>query len=294
MKVEETVTSTGAETKLPCTVNTFGYGSDHDPTLLKGIADEGSGVYYFIKTNKDVPEAFADCLGGLLSVTAQNITLKIEVQAPVKIKKIFTKFKSNEITPGQVFELSIGDIQSEEQRDIIIMSEIPPVEQSDSYAFADVTLTYFNVLNSSMETKTTKAVIARPSNEPSGQRRHFELDKQYNRLTCADAMKQATDLGNSGKLEDARKAISTAISRIQESISSSDEFCQGLIKDLQTCANGLRDQRAYANEGNQMLQNNFNAHYMQRSTNVQMASQQAYQTSARNMMQQKQQQQFQQ
>jgi hypothetical protein len=65
------------------------------------------------------------------------------------------------------------------------------------------------------------------------------------------------------------------------------------VTDLLTCANGLRDTRSYAAEGNQMLQNNYNAHYKQRSTNVQMASQGAYQTSARNMMQQKQQMQFQ-
>lgn len=35
-------------------VNTFGYGSDHDASLLKAISDEGDGVYYYIESNEKV------------------------------------------------------------------------------------------------------------------------------------------------------------------------------------------------------------------------------------------------
>jgi len=287
------VQSVGVDLTLPCSLNTFGYGSDHDPNLLKGIADAGNGVYYFIKSNKDVPEAFADCLGGLLSVVAQNITLKIEAEVPAKIKNVFTKYPTKEIIASKCYEISLGDIQSEEQRDIVIMMELPSVSQEvEAHIFANATLTYFNVLNSSLETKTTKAQVQRPISEPPGQKVNIELDKQYNRLAAAEAMKQATDFGNAHNLEQARKVIAVTISRIQESVSASDEFCRGLVTDLQACSNGLRDQRSYASEGNQMLTNNFNAHSKQRSTNVQMVSQQVYQTSARNDLQFKQQQQF--
>jgi len=279
---------------LPCTVYTFGYGSDHDPNLLKGIAEAGNGVYYFIKDNKDVPEAFADCLGGLLSVAAQNITLKFEVEAPVKIKKIITKFKMNEITPGLVYELSMGDIQSEEQRDIIILTDLPALaEETPNQYFATVSLNYFNVLTSTLETKTIKAAIARPSVEPSGQQRNYELDKQNNRLIAAEAMKQATEYGNAKNLAKAREIIASAVSQIKESVTGEDPFCKSLIADLQLCAAGLKDEVSYAKEGSPMLQNSVQAHYYQRSTNVQMKSQAGYQTSARNYMQSQQQQKFQ-
>ena len=49
----------GKQLPLPCTVYTFGFGSDHDPNLLKGIADKGSGIYYFIEKTSNISEAFA-------------------------------------------------------------------------------------------------------------------------------------------------------------------------------------------------------------------------------------------
>lgn len=47
--------------------------------LHRSIADSGNGIYYYIENQEAIPAAFADCLGGLLSVTAQKITLKVEV-----------------------------------------------------------------------------------------------------------------------------------------------------------------------------------------------------------------------
>ena len=54
-----------------CCVFTMGYGSDHDSEMLHHIADAGNGLYYYIENKDNIPESFCDCLGGLLSVTAQ-------------------------------------------------------------------------------------------------------------------------------------------------------------------------------------------------------------------------------
>ena len=59
---------------------------------------------------------FLDCLGGLLSVVGQNIKLRFESLFDVKIEKVWTKFKTEILLENSVYELSIGDIQSEEQR----------------------------------------------------------------------------------------------------------------------------------------------------------------------------------
>lgn len=37
------------------TVYTFGFGSDHDATLLEAISTQGGGVYYYIDSNEKVP-----------------------------------------------------------------------------------------------------------------------------------------------------------------------------------------------------------------------------------------------
>ena len=50
---------------------TFGYGGEHDADLLRGVAEAGNGLFYYIDNADSIPESFCDCLGGLLSVAAQ-------------------------------------------------------------------------------------------------------------------------------------------------------------------------------------------------------------------------------
>merc|ERR1719203_1948966 len=38
-----------ASDSLPCTINTFGFGSGHNESLLESIAENGRGMYAFIE-----------------------------------------------------------------------------------------------------------------------------------------------------------------------------------------------------------------------------------------------------
>jgi len=78
-----------------CNVFCFGFGADHDAKLLQKIADEGNGLYYFIEKEADISSAFADCLGGLISVAAQKMILTIEPLSGVTIKKILGSKKAS-------------------------------------------------------------------------------------------------------------------------------------------------------------------------------------------------------
>ena len=50
---------------------TFGYGTEHDPSVLHAVAEAGNGLFYYVDNSDSIPESFCDCLGGLLSVAAQ-------------------------------------------------------------------------------------------------------------------------------------------------------------------------------------------------------------------------------
>jgi len=78
-----------------CNVFCFGFGADHDAKLLQKIADEGNGLYYFIEKEADISSAFADCLGGLISVAAQKMILTIEPLSGVTIKKVLGSKKAS-------------------------------------------------------------------------------------------------------------------------------------------------------------------------------------------------------
>lgn len=58
---------------------TFGVGRDFDEVLLAGMADAGNGHFYYIEHAQQIPDFLSSELGELLSVTAQNVTLRLHV-----------------------------------------------------------------------------------------------------------------------------------------------------------------------------------------------------------------------
>eukprot|EP01126_Amoeba_proteus_P051900 TRINITY_DN6231_c0_g1_i12.p1 TRINITY_DN6231_c0_g1~~TRINITY_DN6231_c0_g1_i12.p1 ORF type:complete len:238 (+),score=39.01 TRINITY_DN6231_c0_g1_i12:256-969(+) len=78
-QIKRAVKSVLSEMNCCCSIFTFGYGEEPDPEFLREISYEGHGVFYHIERANDIPLAFSDCLGGLLSVVAQHVVLTIKV-----------------------------------------------------------------------------------------------------------------------------------------------------------------------------------------------------------------------
>jgi hypothetical protein len=283
---QTTVVSNG-EISLPCNINTFGYGADHDPELLKSIAEKSNGMYFFVEKPEEIPKTFADCLGGLLSTVAKDVVIRIEAGTGIVIKKILTKYSTTEIAAGGVYEIKFSDIQSQEHRDILMMLHLPAVPQPfDQFPIAKICVSYFNVITKQQVNLPDVCLlkIARPAQTEPNLKVNYNIDKQYNRIIAADAMASATDLGNNNKLDEAKEILRNAKNRIKESVSANDEFCQGLVTDLERCATGLQSKETYTSYGHQSLSTNSASHYQQRSSNIGYVSQAAYQTSARYSM----------
>jgi hypothetical protein len=100
------------DTKI--SVSTFGFGASYNEEMLCQLAEVGRGSQYHVTGEDNMGAFFADSLGGLLSVQAQNVVLTS--------------------ADGQTFK--IGDMYAEERRDFIIEA---PRDQ------AGVSLSYFDV-----------------------------------------------------------------------------------------------------------------------------------------------------
>lgn len=265
---------------LPCSVHTFGFGSDHDTNMLRAISDAGSGTYFFLKDKDDIPDAFADCLGGLLSVVGQNISIKFKSTQGIPIKKILTKFKTT-VEDAQTQTVTIGDIQSEEERDILLSLDLPALPHAlYDTPLLEVTLSYFNVITSQLEESYSVVSISRPSAiDEANNKVNFKLDLQRNRIATAEAMENAKKQGDAGNLTEARATINNAIAKLRASISSSDKFVQGLIHDLEKALEGLQDNSAYVSYGAQQMNTGNQMHWNQRA--AQKTWSPSYETSSR-------------
>merc|ERR1719420_1819858 len=82
-------TKTGPEKKLPCTVNTFGFGYQLDSVLLRDLAIEGGGAYSFIPDSGFVGTVFVNSLSNLLVTFGQQLRMTLEPLAGSEIVEVF-------------------------------------------------------------------------------------------------------------------------------------------------------------------------------------------------------------
>jgi hypothetical protein len=271
-----------AEVKTPCTVFTFGYGTDHDDKMLKSLSETGKGLYYFLENEDSIPQAFADCLGGLISVVGQNLKLRIEPMSGTNIAKVSTKFKTEEFkseTGEKIVEVSIGDIYSEEQRDIVCEVELPPLPNDATQCnILKFKLNYFNVVSTNSDNAETVVVIDRPTDDSASRIADPVVDKQRNRIIAADALERANALGSEEKLDEAREALKGAMEKIKNSISASQLFCVELLKDLEQAHTRIKDSSTYRTSGSKYMSSMTMTHSYQRCSH----SSTSYRTSAKN------------
>jgi len=217
----------------------------------------------------------------LLSTVGQNLKVSFHAAEGITIKTIHTKFKLTEVAAGKHYDLVIGDIQSEEEKDIIVCLSLPKTEIAlDKSDVLKISLTYMNVIRKRDETTEIVATIGRPL-QGTGEPRNYEIDKNLNRVIAAEAMESSNDFAKAGQMDKAQEVLVAASTRISESVSSKDEFCQNLVKDIERCKAGVQSQASFASVGSKMLLNQAHAHSAQRSTNVAWGAQQCYQTSNR-------------
>jgi hypothetical protein len=94
-------------------LTTVGYGSDHNTNLLTQMAKTGGGAYNVVNTLEDVATVFGDILGGLVSVSAQCVSVELPPGA-----EAMTSFKTDTST------ISIGDLYSDAE--IVILFKTAP------------------------------------------------------------------------------------------------------------------------------------------------------------------------
>ena len=193
---------------VAASIYTFGFGADHNAELLQALSDAGNGVYFYIDSSEKIPESFADCLGGLLSTAAQNITVDITMENGCKVTHAYAGRSTKSTDSGTNLSLPIGDIQSEECRDLVFCIELPPVpEPVNDWTVMSAKLTCFNVLTSMMEVKEVSLRLTRVATVEEGRTPNPDVDQHRNRITTAQVMENASALADRGDLLQARSMI---------------------------------------------------------------------------------------
>jgi Mg-chelatase subunit ChlD len=252
--------------RLPsCTVYTFGFGEDHNGSMLREIAAAGGGVYYYVQDATLIAKSFADCLGGLVSVGAQNLRLKITCPAGVGLQKLHTTFPHEHT--GNTATVRIRDLYEDEEKDTIVTLEIGQIpEQQDAWRCVTWELTYTDVVSGAdivieAEQFLERLEVAAPDQTPPS-----ELDQQRNRIVSMNALTKARELGDANDLNGARSVLNEAIAFIKASRTGEDSVSVGLIKTLEDSLTKMVNKVEYEKKGKWAMEDYYSSHCGQRGT----------------------------
>jgi len=104
--------------KLPCTVHTFGFGTDLDSQLLSEIACAGHGMYVFIPDASFVGTALVNCTANSLVTMGRNACIALEACEGCRI----TGSLGHTLSQGP---LLLGSLQFGQTKDAVIKVEAP-------------------------------------------------------------------------------------------------------------------------------------------------------------------------
>ena len=160
---------------LNFTLNSFGYGGDHDPQTLKKLSNIRDGTFFYVDKYEKVAEYFGIVLGTCASVISNKASLVVELlNKNCEIKKIFGEdylynydkdlnyfttsmlqfIYGKEFTYVLEFELKINEVK--EGEDLILVDFMYPDSES---GFHKKSVTYKYTLDDKNKNKANKEYV---------------------------------------------------------------------------------------------------------------------------------------
>ena len=130
--------------KIPAglTINTFGYGSDHDSSTLQSIAlASKGGVYHYIESPEIIASTFGECVSAMTNTAAHNIDVRIQGQDGCRIINFYTKFPVETKEDVKDYVVSIGSMYAEESKSILMKLSLRKMSPMTKHQLLKVTIT---------------------------------------------------------------------------------------------------------------------------------------------------------
>ncbi|KAG7534976.1 Zinc finger RING-type [Arabidopsis thaliana x Arabidopsis arenosa] len=255
-------------------VHAFGFGADHDASLMHSIAENSGGTFSFIESETVIQDAFAQCIGGLLSVVVQELCVKIEcIHHLLRIGSVKAgSYRFDNGPNSRTGSIAVGDLYAEEERNFLVNLDIPIVEGvSDLMSLVKVQCVYKDPvsketvnLNNFGEVKILRPIVMTERRPVVS----VEVDRQRIRLRAAEAISEARVLAERGDLTEAVSVLETCRGVLTESVSgrAGDPLCVTLCAELKETQERMASRQVYEASGRAYVLAGLSSHSWQRAT----------------------------
>lgn len=278
------------------TLNTFGFGNDHDPELMRGLASTKDGNFYYIEKLDLVDEFFVNALGGLLSVIGEKFTLKISSnnKAPfsdVRISKVYGsqwQYKEEE----KSYSFIMNQLWLGITKELMLELNIPPIKKKVGDLDRNVILLKgsYEVFSISEKKLIQREIelgftLYNEDEEIPGEAKKIdqEVMKNYLRVQGAEVIQDARKLADQGKFEEGKKLLQENMKVLEEEEFKGDQKLQLLSKDMREIEK-MCEPKQYELKGKKFMMQQEMFHVEQRCNNVSMDYEEAYCNSKQKKM----------
>uniref|UniRef100_R7W5G9 Uncharacterized protein n=1 Tax=Aegilops tauschii TaxID=37682 RepID=R7W5G9_AEGTA len=277
---------TGADGEWSAPIHTFGFGNDHDAAAMHVIAEATGGTFSFIENEAVIQDAFAQCIGGVLSVVVQEARIAVACVHPgVRVVSVKSgRYESRVDEDGCAASVRVGELYADEERRFLLFLTVPRVEATDgdTTALARVVFSYRNAASGAEVSVTAEdTVVARPEHAPSASERSVEVERERVRVEAAEDIAAARAAAERGEHQEAVEILENRQRALEQSEAAGDgdPMIVALGAELQEMRGRVSNRQSYMRSGRPYMLAGMSAHQQQRATSRQMLEPEEQQTS---------------
>ena len=271
---------------LSFTLNTFGYGYDHDPKIMNKLANLRDGSFFLVEDYNKVGEYFVSVLGGCISMISKNAQLDVKlINGNCKIVKIFgeNNFYSYELNDF-LFSTKMLQFISGKEYTFVLEIKVDESKIKPGDILLDINFNYDDIL-----TKEKKVINAKYKWELKDLN-FAKANEEYIRSQTYDVLERAIKLRESDKVKEGQKLLKEMRDWLEKNYKGENKaFLEDIKKAEPMFENMMYDQRGitYSTSQVRQMQSKRIGNYNLYSNSAQMRLQSNYQMNyamAQNMM----------
>ena len=235
--------------KLDFTLNTFGYGDDHDPEIMNQLANIRDGSFFYVQDYKKVSEYFVTVLGGCVSIISKNVKVSIKLlNEHSQISKIFgEKDLYNHELELHIFKTEILQLLCDKEYTYVMEIKLDEKKFKKGNEILYVEVIYKDMNNNRLKKKTfiykyeSKQINKEKANE------------EYVRSQVYYILNEALKLREKNKVKEANVLLTNIEDWIKKNYKGKNKF---YLEDIQNAKTLFKDEKTFIKKGKAFAKSN--------------------------------------
>lgn len=187
-------------------VSTLGLGADYNEDLMTALAQKSDGNHMFIRNEDDLKTAFDRELGDVLSVVAQDVTIRIACGEGVRPVRILGREAD---ISGQTVTTSLNQVYNGQMKYVLLEVELPAGQPGQKIQTASVDVICRGILPDAAFASANLWVRFTDSPEEARQRVNTDVMASVVQQIGAEKNRFALELRDQGKIEESKQVLKT-------------------------------------------------------------------------------------